>query len=366
VQRASQVVALAVALAVGGWLIASKPPTRPVGKPVPRAQPSTLPTLVQTWPHAAITVSAGRLADGTAYTPWLYVSADTSVGTAPTPDGTAERLLLRTGNATPRELHQVPNSHFPQFLGFVADGDAFYWAESTATVDGPSETRIWRDVWKTATSPVSLTTDTGAAVFFNSQFDLVVANGQVNWIAAAPTDSPITELRSVPVTGGKVTKRTINGAYQMSSWPWLQSADGPNAPLNLLNTANGQKIMVSTSATELVGCTPAWCRALVTAPTGGATRFDVMKPDGTERRRVVGGNASAATSDVGFLDRFEILTQGTEKAQTLVLYDIQARKLTIVAENVGMILAKGGMLWWSTGDQEATQWHALNLGTLLT
>jgi hypothetical protein len=74
-----------------------------------------------------------------------------------------------------------------------------------------------------------------------------------------------------------------------------------------------------------------------------------------------------ATSDVGFLDRFEVLTEGDSNTQNLLLYDIQARPLITVAERVSMVIARGGMLWWSTGDQEATQWHALDLtGRLLT
>jgi hypothetical protein len=358
-RRAYQLVALAVALGVGGWLVAADPPARRADKPAPVPQPYTLQ---QTWSKAVIADISGQLADGTTYTPWLYVDSAVSVGTAPTADGTAERVLLRTGSTAPHELRRVPSDHFPQFLGFVAAGDDVFWAESTATVDGTAETRIWRASWKVPGAAQSLTADTGAAVFFNSQFDLVVADGRVYWIAAAPTDTPISELRSVPVAGGKITMRKIDGPYQLSTWPWLQSA---STPLELLNTATGQKIGVLTSPGELVGCTPTWCRAMVSSPSGGVTRFDLMRPDGSERRRVAGGTASAATSDVAFLDRFEVLTQGGgESKQTLVLYDIRARKLVTVAADVGMVLAKGGMLWWSTGEQEVATWHALDLRTL--
>jgi hypothetical protein len=361
--RLVRAAALAVAVGVAGWLILTKPPA---GSKPPEAAPSGPPPLTRTWPNAAVVTVAGELPDGTAYTPWLYVNANVSVGTAPTPDNSAHRVLLRVGSGAPVELRQVPANRFPQFLGFVAAGDDVYWAEATASLDGPSETRVLRASWKTPAPAATVTTDAGSAVFFNSQFDLVVADGAVHWVASAPTDTPVTELRSVPVGGGAVTTRRLDGAFQLSTWPWLLSAEGNNAPISLFNPVTNQTVQVPTSATELVGCTPAWCRSLVSAPSGAVLRFDVMRPDGSDRRRVAGATASAATSDVGFLDRFEILTEGDSAAQNLILYDIQARRLATVAERVGMVLARGGMLWWSTGEQEATQWHTLDLRTLLT
>ena len=41
-------------------------------------------------------------------------------GTAPGPDGTAVRLLLRVGEGQPKELHRVPTGLNPPFTGFVA------------------------------------------------------------------------------------------------------------------------------------------------------------------------------------------------------------------------------------------------------
>lgn len=357
--------ALVVAIGVTGWLLAMKPPAPSTTAQPANATPSTPPTLNQTWPKAATTTIDGQLPDGTAYLAWLYVTADVSVGTAPTPDNSAQRVLLRVGNGAPRELRRVTAKRYPQFLGFIADGDDVYWAEVTASVDGPSETRIVRASWKSPGTPTTLTTDTGAAVFFNSQYDLVVADGAVHWVSMAPTDEAITELRSVPIGGGKVTTRRINGGYGLSTWPWLQSASGSNGPVELLNSVTGQKIQVPVAATEQVACTPAWCRSMVSGPSGAVARFDLMRPDGTDRRRIAGPTGSAATSDVGFLDRFEVLTDGDSAKQNLILYDIQARKSTTVAEQVGMVLARGGMLWWSTGQQEVTQWHALDLRSLL-
>lgn len=366
-RRTVQLASLAVALGVAGWLVIAANPTGrpPAANPPAQSSARPLPKLTQTWPKASITSVSGRLPDGTAYLPWLYLNADVSVGTAPTPDKAAQRVLLREGTRPPTELHRVPATRFPQFLGFVADDDYVYWAEFTASDNGPSETRILRASWKAPQPPITLTTDTGTAVFFNSEHDLVIADGQVHWVANPMTSTPITELRSVPIGGGRVAVRPIEGVYQLSTWPWLRSAGGVNTPLHLLNPVTGQKVDVSTAVTELVTCSPSWCRCLVKSPTGDVTRFDEMRPDGSNRRRIAGPTASPATSDVGLLDRFEALTQGEGASQSLVLYDIQARTLTMVAENVRVVQARGGLLWWSTGEDNA-EWHVIDLRALPT
>jgi hypothetical protein len=41
------------------------------------------------------------------------------------------------------------------------------------------------------------------------------------------------------------------------------------------------------------------------------------------------------------------------------------RKRTVrVGTGVGMVLARAGVLWWSTGDDTELRWHALDLHTL--
>jgi hypothetical protein len=368
-----RLVALGVALATSGVLLwldppGSAPKREAAAAPAVSATPLAGAKLTDTWPAARIVTKPGRLADGMEYTPWFHLTADISVGAAPTRDGAAERLLLRGGTGEPKELRRVAKDKYPQFLGFTAAGDFVYWAESTASVRGPSETRLWKANWRTGARPVSLTVDTGAMVFFNSQYDMVVAEGRLHWIAAAQTEDAITELRSVSTNGGRVTTRRITGAYAMSAWPWLVSVGGPGTPLELLNTKTNAKVRVPTSATELVGCSPVWCRTIIVAQDGGAVRFDLMKPDGSDRHRVAGGAASASVSDVALLDRFEVLSQGRDSASVdkvqLLLYDVRSRKFTLVGEGVGIVQARSGMLWWSTGDNEAAEWHALDLRTL--
>src|SRR4051794_24171326 len=109
---------MAVALLVGGWLVVAGPPGRtPSARP-----PGGALALRQVWPRAAIGDAPGTLPDGAPYTPWLYLDAATSVGVAPTPDGSAQRVVVRTGDAV-RELHRVVQDRYPSFAGFTSSGD---------------------------------------------------------------------------------------------------------------------------------------------------------------------------------------------------------------------------------------------------
>jgi hypothetical protein len=184
----------------------------------------------------------------------------------------------------------------------------------------------------------------------------------VHWAGAARSADVVTEVRSVALTGGKVTVRAVPGAYSMSAWPWLVSAgSGQAGPVDLVNLDTSAKVRVPAAQAELVTCSPAWCRVLVLTGTGGPARVDLMRPDGSQRQRIAGGQASASTADVGLLDRFEVLSDNDRKLQ---LYDAKAKRAVLVSEGVGMVFARGGVLTWSTGDNEAMVWHALDLRAL--
>jgi hypothetical protein len=298
----------------------------------------------------------------------VYLDAQTSVGTAATPDRTAIRVVLvRAGGAVAGELHRVPATENPQFAGFTADGETLVWAESTASAQARSQTRLWRAAWRTAAPATLLTADTGDIVLFSSQHDLVLADGRVHWAAAARTAEPVTETRSVPLAGGAVAVRTVPGAFAHTGWPWLVSAgSGQAGPVELVNLASGERRKVAASGTELVTCSPEWCRVLVLSATGGAARIDLMRPDGSQRRRVAGSSASAAVIDIGVAGRFEVLSvgNGATATQQLLLYDARDDRLVLVAGTVGTVQSRGGLLWWSTGDDEALVWHALDLRNL--
>lgn len=371
-RRLPALISLAVALVAAGAFLAGSPPHRVTSTPAAAAPP--LPTLAEAWPSAHPAEAPGVLPDGAAFTPLLYLDPSTSIGSAPTPDRAAVRLMLRSGAGQPRELHRVAADQNPQFAGFTTAGgpadDTVVWAESTADTAGHAETRIWKVNWRTAGRPVSLTADTGDAIFFNSQYDLVAADGRVYWAAAARSAEVVTEVRSVALTGGKIKIRPVPGAYSLSAWPWLVSAgSGQAGPVDLVNLDDGRKVHVPAAQTELVTCSPVWCRVLVLSGSGGPARLDLMRSDGSDRQRMAGGQASSSTADVALVDRFEVLSQSgstgsATSSQEVLLYDATRKKTVLVAKGAGMVFARGGILSWSTGDNESLVWHALDLRSL--
>jgi hypothetical protein len=366
--RLPALISLTVALVAAGVFLAGSPPRQSTSASA--ADAPSVPAVAQVWPKARPSDAPGLLADGTAYTPLLYLDPQTSVGFAPTPDRTAVRVLTRTDAGQPRELHRAAATRNPQFAGLVATGDDVVWAESTADNAGRAETRVWKADWRAGAPAVPLTADTGDAIFFNSQYDLVVADGRVYWAAAARNAQVITEVRSVALTGGAVQVRNVPGAYSLSAWPWLVSAgSGQAGPVNLYDLTGNRTVPVPAAPTELLTCTPVWCRVLVISGSGGPARVDLMRIDGSARRRMAGAQASAATADVALLDRFEILTQNSStgsaaSSQQLMLYDAASDRTVLVSQGVGQVSARGGILHWSTGDNETLVWHALDLRAL--
>jgi hypothetical protein len=356
-------VGLAVALAAARALIAL-----PSTRPGPAGQPSPL-TVERVWPKAQRADLPAGLPDGPAFSPVFFLDARTSLGTAPSPDGTQLRLVLRAADGAARELRRLPIASTPQYGGFALSGEQFAWAESTADAGGKGHAELWSTNLRSDQPPRRLTADTGDVVFFNSQYDMVINAGRLYWAAVAPGQETATEVRSVALTGGAVSVRTEPGAWAMSAWPWLTSVgSGASGPIQLQDLKARKLIDVKAAGTELVTCSPAWCRVLVRAGDGPA-RMDLMRPDGTDRRRVSGRDATASLSDVAVLDRFEVFSlsdaqRTATNTQQLMLYDIQRKENVVVADGAGMALCRGGVLWWSTGNNEATVWHTLDLRSL--
>ncbi|GAA4696181.1 hypothetical protein [Phytohabitans rumicis] len=349
-----RLVGLAVALAAAGVLLVLTPhgSSAPAGPAQPR-------TVEQVWPEAARADVDGNLPDGPAYSPLFFLDARASLGTAPDPGGSMQRLVLRGADGAVRELRRLPADSTPQFAGFVRAGDEVAWAESVTDEDGAAHTRLWAANVVSGGAPRQLTADTGDVVFFNSQYDLVTSDGRLYWVAVAPSKSEATEIRSVPLAGGAVTVRTEPGSWALSGWPWLVSAgSGQTGPVQLLNLDTRQVYTVDAAPTELATCGPAWCRVLVLAGDG-PSRIDLMRPDGSDRQQVAGGAATASVIDVALEDRFEVLSV-SETATQLLLYDLKKKQTVVVADGVGMVLSRGGVLWWSTQDT----WHSLDLRTL--
>lgn len=351
--RLAAALSVAAALVAGGVLLVADPP----GKAA--TQPSARLTVAEAWPKAQHADIDPALPDGPLFTPQLFLDARTAVGTAPTPDGASVRLLLRDAGGGLRELRRVSLDGNPQFGAFSTAGDDIVWTESA---DGQPRVRIWHALRSGGPARL-LTGDTGNAVFYGNQYDLVVADGRVYWTAAPGKGDKSTDIRSVALTGGPVRVRTEPGQWAMSRWPWLVDDAGGR----LRNLATERDVQVSTSGPGQATCGPVWCRVMVMGGAG-LVRIDLMHPDGSARRRVAGGGAQAAVTDVAVLDRFEILAEpGPESDVTgsagLLVYDVATGRTVQVATAAGGAFTGDGVLWWSTGDQDTIVWHTVDLRT---
>jgi hypothetical protein len=347
------VLALGVALVAGGILVARGPGD--AGPPIAAPPPGRVDAATA-WPAARTADIDPAMPDGPLFTPALFFDATTAIGTAPTPDGSQARLLIRSGDDPPRELRRESLEGNPQFDAFATAGDVIVWAESGDRRPG---TRIWAAA-RSGGPARQLTADTGNAVFAGNEFDLVIAEGRAHWAAAK---AGTTEIRSVALTGGPVTVRTEPGEWSQTAWPWLTD----ETEHRLRNTASGRDVPIATTGTEQVTCSPTWCRAMVLNGEGLA-RIDLMHPDGSARRRIAGSGAQAAVNEVAVLDRFEILaepgpTSDLTGTAALLVYDIATGRTVLVDPAADGAFTKGGMLWWSTGDQDTITWHTLDLRT---
>jgi len=350
-RRLTAWVALGVALLAGVALLLRAPDRSPA--------PAGRVSVAVAWPAVQGAELPGNLSDGPVFQPLYFVDARTAVGTAPSPDGSAVRLVI-TGAAV-RELRRRPLSSGPEFNNLTVAGDTLVWTESVA--GRPVE------VWTAGLSggaPRRLTADTGDAVFYGSQYDLVVADGRVYWVAAAKGGTE-TEIRSVALTGGAVSVRDEPGTWALTAWPWVVDG-GPDNPgaTRLRSLLDNRETRVP--GTGLTTCGPVWCRVMVMA-SAGLVGIDLMHPDGTARRRVAGSAAGAAVTDVALLDRFAVLSEsepGSDLTGTsgLLVYDLKTGRTVDVGAVVSGVFARGGVLWWSTGDQDNLRWHTLDLRTV--
>lgn len=364
-RQAGHLVGLVAALVAAAVLVALPP----AGPGPASGPPPALAGIEEVWPGAQRAEIPANLADGPAYSPGFFLDVRQSIGTAPSPDGRFLRLVHRAGDGTVRELRRLPIDRAPQFGGFTRSGNVFAWSETTSDEQGTGRTELWWTDLAGGGPARRVTADVGDAVFFNSQYDMVIEDGRLHWVAVAPGERTATEIRSVALSGGPVSVRTEPGAWVRSAWPWLVSAGaGESGPVRLRNLEARKILDVPASGTELVSCSPTWCRVLVLS-SDGPGRIELMRPDGSQRRPVASGDATAALVDVAVEDRFEVLSLadaqvGATGSLRLRLYDLRQDRTVTVAEGVGTVLCRGGVLWWSTGDIDATTWHTLDLRSL--
>ncbi|MFG1608118.1 hypothetical protein [Actinoplanes sp. NPDC049265] len=314
------------------------------------------------WPRAERGSLPATLPDGTAYTPAWFVDARTSIGTAPSRDGAFLRLLLRRSDGSLRQLRRLPVRGNPSFTAVTAAGDVAAWAEG----DGGLRPQLWAVNLRDGRPPRRVTADMGEARFYLSEYDLVIADGRVRWVAAGGGNEK-TEVRSVALTGGAVRVEAQPGTWQLSAWPWMvDGVTSGGGATTLKNLATGGAVAVPADPRAVTNCGPHWCRAVSLTEDGA--RIDLMRPDGTSRREVAEGPVETVVADVGPLDRFEVFAETGGNADfsgnvRLMIYDIAGRRAVQVSPDAANVGYRGGVLWWSTGTQDVFLRHSLDLRT---
>ena len=92
-----------------------------------------------------------------------------------------------------------------------------------------------------------------------------------------------------------------------------------------------------------------------------------MRPDGSDRRKMAAGTISSAILDVALVDRFEVLAQTTNSGAgtlKLMLFDVPSARSAVLATGAATVQARGPIVWWSTGSDDAVEWFALDLRPL--
>ncbi|MBL7253260.1 hypothetical protein [Paractinoplanes lichenicola] len=212
-----------------------------------------------------------------------------------------------------------------------------------------------------------LTADTGDSRFYQTQYDLVVAEGRVHWVAAGPDDD--TEVRSVALTGGAVRTRTVEGSWALTGWPWMVDglADVSGAG-RLRNQVTGEERAMPATRLSETACSPLWCRA-VSLDEDGYPKIEVVRTDGNDRRLVARETARTVISDVAVLGRFEVFARVTAASELsgrdeLLIYDIETNRTVRISPEATDVWYRNGVLWWSTGNAESFLRHALDLRTV--
>jgi hypothetical protein len=329
-----------------------------VGALVLRGSPPEEPPMAGGRPPLAESV----ILDDLPLRPLLFLDTATVVGVATSNDDRFLRLLLRDAGGAVRELRRLDTAANPRFENVTPAGDDVVWTEFADT--GPPQ--IWAANLVDRGAARRLTADVGNAVFYGSEHDLVHQAGRVYWTAGAADGSATTEVRSVALTGGRMQVTRVPGEWSMAPWPWLDDgASGGTAATLLRNTSTGREITVPTAGGEFAACSPSWCRVMVV----DLARIDLMRPDGSERREIAGGDVRTAVPDVAILGRFEILADvGPESLSNgtagLLVYDITTGTTFEVAAAANDVQCRNGLLWWFSSDAGSARWHVLDLRSM--
>jgi hypothetical protein len=331
--------------------------------PAAGKQPAPAPAAMDlAWPNAKHAALAATLADGTAYNPGLFLTADTSIGTAQTKDHKSVRLLEHRPDGSVVLIRKLPQKGYPSFSAITAAGDTLVWIERTG--EGPSS--IWTSGLRRP-APRRLTPDAGDVQSDESTYDLVIAGGQVYWTASGAAG--VTQVRSVALTGGPVAIRPEPGDWKLSAWPYLVNGvtetTGTTA-IRDLQTGRDQAVRITSRATTR--CSATWCEVATVSKSGG-TAVELMRPDGSHRQKIGGDDVAGAISDPVVLDRFEIMAQIDNNTQLtnhvqLIAYELATRRQVVISPDAFDVAYRAGVLWWSTGTDASFVRHAVDLRTV--
>jgi hypothetical protein len=335
------------------------------------AQPPATPsapaglTLKAAWPNATVLSLPATFPDGSTYLPQTLLNPSTSIGLATSADAQRSSLVLVEDSGQPRVLDSALVNDGASFDAVTLTADAIYWMRTVNDADGHAQVSMW-------TAPRSggrarrLSTEVGAPLFSGSAYDMQIVGDRLYWLAGTEAG---TELRSIPLAGGRVTVRTLPGGWTMAAWPWLVTApSATGTPVELFNLDTGARLAVHAPTNKMVTCSPTWCR-LIADNAAQTSATDLVHPDGTDLLHIGDQNAVAFASDVALRQRFEPLMTALNSANSttvsrLDLYDIAHHRTVLIEPAATNAAAKGDYLWWSTGDNETLAWHALDLRTL--
>jgi hypothetical protein len=331
----------------------------PASGPGPVAEP--FGTIAPNWSGPTPVDVPGVLVDGAAYTPRVFLTSEISAGVATSADGTV-RVVLDTPAGQATELRRLAPTDQAQINGFAFTTDTLVWMESVSRAGSGVVTSMWRTTWRNPTRPVQVTTNTGDASFFGLQSDVVMQDGRAYWIAIGAGQETVTEVRSVPVAGGAVTTKRLTGEYVLSTWPYAVSVTGGRgAPVTLLDLTTDATTTVDTRTDDVPVCNPTWCRVAL-AGGNGLTGIEMVHPDGSQRRRIAGPEATPTIADATLLDRYVPLATDRGAGGTgLSLFDLASGRTDLVTPTAANVQGRDGVLWWSTGAGTSLVWHAVDL-----
>jgi hypothetical protein len=315
----------------------------------------------------------GLLPSGDTYEPQVMIADGLSMGTAKSPDGRRVSLVSIDARHTAAAV-TVLQADLPaesvDYDAYAVTATDVYVMRSTANANGIATESLWR-VPRAGGRPVEVLADAGQALFQGSANDLQAADGTLRWIATDPHDPSRTDLDTMPLPGGPLTSRRLDGQYTLSTYPMLYSGqqDDPPTP-QLTDSLTGTVTTVHTAAPAATLCDPGWC-VMQTSDEAGANTVTLSRPDGSRLQHLGDTGTSLITADATLAGRFVGLTEQTAaQAATLTpatqlwLYDIDRRRSVEITTAATASAGAGSWLWWSTGDNETLTWHALDLTTL--